>query len=168
MQDDETLDAFHAALKQDDPTRIRGGLAKLDEEWRGIFAGLAAGMGALAVLTQLLVEGLDPNTRDDGDVSMLEHACESGHLAVAKKLLAAGASMDGIPLVYAAQGGSLDCVKLLLDHGAKPDQGNPGFPSALGFAEAGGLTEIAEALRRRGARSLVGLGRDAGRAKATE
>ncbi len=160
MQDDETVAAFHAALKQDDPTGIRGGLAKLDDEWRGFFAGLVAGMGAMACLTQLLEEGLDPNTRDDGDVSMLERACEFGQLAVAKKLLSAGATIDGIPLVFAAQGGSLDCVKLLLDHGAQPDQGYPGFPSALGFAETDGLTAIAEELRRRGARSLVGLGEE--------
>ncbi|MCU0672269.1 MAG: ankyrin repeat domain-containing protein [Myxococcota bacterium] len=118
-------------------------------------AVIAVHNGSTRVLAWWLEHGLEPNLCDSG-VALLQRAAGAGQPEAVRLLLAAGATLDGVPLVAAASSGSLECVRLLLEAGADIELGYPGFPSPLGAAEAKGHREVARYLTERGATRRVG------------
>ena len=93
----------------------------------------------------------------EGDGSPLIGAAQSGVLAVARRLLDAGAdpSMpvegDGSPLIHAAARGYLDIVTLLLERGADVNQIVPGDENALMCASEQGQLPVVQLLVKHGA-----------------
>ena len=60
-------------------------------------------------------------------------------------------SLDGRPLRYAIQAGDVDMARLLLEHGAKPDEGSEPRLSPLMEAAAMGKPDMARVLLEHGA-----------------
>ena len=118
-------------------------------------AVIAVHNGSTRVLAWWLEHELEPNLRDSG-VTLLQRAAGAGQPEAVRLLLAAGATLDGVPLVAAASSGSLECVRLLLEAGADIELGYPGFPTPLGAAEAKGHREVARYLMEGGATRRVG------------
>ena len=88
----------------------------------------------------------------------IHDAAAAGDLSAVGALLAADPALieartnDGVtPLMFAAQKGRLETVKLLLEEGANPNVAVEGW-TALRVAEETGCTEIAGRLRKAGAK----------------
>lgn len=96
----------------------------------------------------------------------LHYAATNGHLSIMKRLLEAHAFIDAespngtTPLMMAAQYGSIDAVKLLLDEGADALMKNQQNLTALDFARRANRTDaaelIAKAIRAKQPRSRSG------------
>ena len=89
----------------------------------GTWLHIASTAGQMAIVKWLLEAGIDPN-RQGGIAggNALNEAAEEGHSDIVRYLLSVGAEMDVSepqwnPLFAAIQTGSLDIVKLLLEHG---------------------------------------------------
>lgn len=116
---------------------------------------LAARAGSVDTLSALLQRGLSVDARHCG-TSLLENAAASGRTDVVRFLLDRGTGLGGIPLVKAAHMHRLEVVEMLLDAGADPDQGHPGFASPLGMALHSNRNLVAKYLIERGARLFEG------------
>jgi len=117
----------------------------------------AADAGDIAIVKNLLLEGVDPNVADEYGRTALSHASGMGHLAIVDALLAGGAWVDPhedydtreTPLMAAASNGHLEVVKKLVASGA-----NHFFHSGVSqrtaesYARDHGHEEIAEYLAR--------------------
>jgi len=106
-------------------------------------------------------------TREDDDdrlegVRALERAARDGDVDAIRRLLDAGASVDGMdgadepapaPLAFAAAAGRVDAVRALVDAGANVERRDQCNVTALRYAAAYGECETV--------RALVDLGADA-------
>ena len=131
------------------------------------------------IVQLLLDAGVDPNARNSAGWTPLLRASESAHAEIVEQLLAAGAvsglsdaaargdvermipllergdspneadTQGGFPLQRAVRAGSLDAVRLLLDHGADPALGET---TPLSLAVTHDRPEIIALLLERGAR----------------
>ena len=84
--------------------------------------------GSVPEAQRLLLEGVDPNVRDEWGRTALSLAAGQGHVEMVRVLLAGGAWVDPhedydtyeTPLMVAAENGHLEIVKLLVEAGANP------------------------------------------------
>ena len=91
----------------------------------------------------------------DSDFGLLHGAASNGHLELVRELLKRGASVD-LPtglvnhtaLMYAATGGHLSTLLLLLQYSANPDLQSNGGTTALMLAARGGHEACVKALLR--------------------
>jgi ankyrin repeat protein len=117
---------------------------------------LAAGKGHVDVVNYLLCrQDIDINAHTVEGSTALGFACGSGHLEMAKLLVAAGARVDPQhgkkwkPLGSAAMGGSLQVVKYLVEEaGADVRWVDPDGLRNLMMTADEGHADIAEYLRR--------------------
>lgn len=92
----------------------------------------------LAAALRLIAAGCEVNGEDGREYSTALHkAAEKGHVAIIEALLANQAEVDALdcrcrtPLYYAAVGGHIDCIELLIDAGADPLMGEGRGPTEL-------------------------------------
>ena len=101
---------------------------------------------------QWLERGVDPNARNDADVTALHEAAQAGFASVATLLLAYGADPDPrdgrnrTPLHAAAQGGSKAIAELLLERGASPYARDADNLLPLHAAARAGRTAVVQSL----------------------
>jgi len=152
-----TLDLFEAAAVGLEE-RVRALLdadPALAREWSpdGFTAlHLAAFFGHAATIELLLARGvdLDPRSRNGLEVTPLQSAAASDQLAVARRLVDAGADVSVranggfMPLHAAAQNGNAELVRFLLERGADPAAPTDDGRTALDFAA--GKTDVLAAL----------------------
>jgi ankyrin repeat protein len=92
--------------------------------------------------------------RDSAGTPLLVLAVKQGDPAMVEMLIRSGADVDasnGSPLLWAAQNGREDMVRLLLDKGAQINQGDSAFKTPLAYAREAGHTAVADLLLARGA-----------------
>ncbi|KAI4171718.1 MAG: hypothetical protein LQ346_008715, partial [Caloplaca aetnensis] len=109
----------------------------------------AAHHNLLQTARVLLACGANPNAlfntgnRRRGPVTPLAEASYMGHIDIVKELLICQADVELEPqecpnaLEQACRGGSIEAIRLLLDHGADPNARLPGLPSPLSSALVG-------------------------------
>jgi ankyrin repeat protein len=123
----------------------------------------AARRDNLETLRLLLASGADPNTREvNGGQNALMWAISQRHAAVAEELVRRGADIHArskrgfTALMFAAQQGDADSVRILLGAGAKPNDVMPrtGLTPLL-IASAMGRTKAAALLLDKGADANV-------------
>jgi ankyrin repeat protein len=108
---------------------------------------IASLRGETGLVTRLIERGADVNKPG---WTPLHYAATNGHLAIMRLLLEKYAYIDAAapngstPLMMAAQFGSPDAVKLLLEEGADPLLKNPRGQSAIDFANLAQRKEAAE------------------------
>ena len=125
----------------------------------------------------LILHGVSANARVDKGASVLNLACSSGHLKVAKKLLDHGADIDhkdddGASSLYtAAWDGRSDLVEMLLERGANFEQTTlpvVGSATALHAASQRGHAEIVQLLLDKGANTAAQTERGSSAARLAE
>ena len=92
--------------------------------------------------------------RDSAGTPLLVLALQQGNPAMVVMLIRSGADVDawnGSPLLWAAQNGREDMVRLLLDKGAQINRGDTEFKTALAYAKEAGHSAVADLLLARGA-----------------
>lgn len=155
-----SYDDFFMAIRQDNPRSVRQLLERgfdpntLDPAaHHGLF--LAVREGSLKV-AELLVEWPKTNVewRSPKDESPLMLAALRGHLELAKKLIARGADVNKpgwAPLHYAATGGHLGLMRLLLEEHAFIDAESPNKTTPLMMAAHYGTAAAVQLLLDEGA-----------------
>jgi ankyrin repeat protein len=100
---------------------LEGG-ADLEERSIGFASPLqaAAGAGRAEVVELLLERGADPRQKPEAVYSPLSAAAMHGHAAIVRRLLEAIGDLAGEEraLAHAASHGQLECLNLLVEHGA--------------------------------------------------
>ncbi len=120
----------------------------------------AARTGDLKLLRARLQQGVKPDALSPSGRTALLDAAAAGQLQAMRALLDAGAhvnaaSPDGqTPLIEAAAHNRADTVRLLIAAGADLNLRSRGFGSALEAAERMGHKQIAQILRKAGARTF--------------
>lgn len=115
----------------------------------------AAWAGDLARVKELVEQGTDIDTKDEGGWTALHWAASIGHRGLAEYLIANGADVNAkakdssTPLHRAAQTGNIDTAALLVDKGANINVGE-GYETPLEIA-AGHSKEMVEWLIAKGA-----------------
>ena len=155
-----TYDDFFEALKLDNAQVVSQALARgfdpntLSPDGQFPLV-LAIRRPAPAVLEQLLrAKGLRAEVRNDKDESALMLAAIAGKLDVCQRLLAMGADVNKTgwtPLHYAASGGHVQIVKMLLAHSAYIDAESPNQTTPLMMAAMYGNPQTVELLLAEGA-----------------
>ncbi len=117
----------------------------------------AATTGRVDIARMLLDAGADVNSRDDLGDTPLSAAAGEGHIDMMRLLLHRGAKVADAgghseALCEAATSDKREAVAFLLAHGAKPNQTVVGGGSLLLELERDGRHEVAEMLRKAGAR----------------
>ncbi|MCX5643647.1 MAG: ankyrin repeat domain-containing protein [Phycisphaerae bacterium] len=120
----------------------------------------AAQAGAAHLVELLISKGLDVNVKDKRGNTPLHGAAAAGRREVAELLIAKGADINAkttnehwtTPLHSAAFAGHKEMVELLIARGADANIRNYRGHTALDLAEQRGHTEIAEVLRKHGAK----------------
>lgn len=149
------------AIAADDVVAFAGLLPDFDDR-RALNAAFAVTwMGGHRILEWWSHHGLDL-ARGSSQGPLVYSAAAAGQAEVLRVLLRLGAPTTGVPLVAAANSGSLECVRVLVEAGVDPNQGHRGFPTALAAATRGGLQEMVEYLRANGATKMVGDGTGVG------
>ena len=111
-----------------------------------LFGAVRTGDGDL--VSTLLAQGIDPDVRDDRELTPLIVATNIGNIVAVKILVEAGAdveakNVDGQnALMYASQNGYIEIVTFLLEHGVGIDISANDASTALFFAAAFGHPEI--------------------------
>lgn len=128
---------------------------------------LAAWLGHVAVVEELLRLGADPNQAARNPTAMTPlHGAATGHdgraaLAAARLLLDRGASLEAIgaggftPLHLAASQGHRDLVELMLERGAEAGAPSDTDATAADIAAERGFNDIVRLLERHAASSLA-------------
>ena len=121
----------------------------------------AAALGEVPHLAELLDEGADPNAFAPDGFTPLTLAAFFKHAEAARLLLDRGADVHQrarheqiqvLPIhSAAADGGSVEIVRMLLDAGADPDAEQPGGFRAIDAARQEGNAELERLLLERGA-----------------
>ncbi len=108
---------------------------------------------------ELLEAGADVNAKIEGNVTALMFAASEGHTDTMRTLLEAGAEVGekhsftgASALDYAALAGHTEAVVALLEAGVDVDAKDQGGRTALMWAKRNGHTEIAELLKKAGAK----------------
>jgi len=120
----------------------------------------AAQAGAAHLVEVLISKGVDVKARDKSGNTPLHGAAEAGRREVAELLIAKGADINAkatneywtTPLHRAAFAGHKEMVELLIARGADANIRDYRGRTALDLAEQRGHTEIAELLRKHGAK----------------
>lgn len=158
------VDDYFLAIKNDNDGEVvtilfRGFDANtLDSQGRH---GLHVAMleGSLKVAKTLLdLSGTKVDTRSKNDETPLMIAALKGHTAFAKRLIARGADVNKTgwtPLHYAATGGHLEMIKLLLDEHAYIDTESPNKSTPLMMAAEYGSEAAVKLLLQEGADTTV-------------
>ena len=111
--------------------------------------------GSLKVAKTLLdLSGTKVDTRSKNDETPLMIAALKGHTAFAKRLIARGADVNKTgwtPLHYAATGGHLEMIKLLLEEHAYIDTESPNKTTPLMMAAEYGSEDAVKLLLKEGA-----------------
>lgn len=164
-----SYDDFFSAIKHDNPDVIRTLLG------RGFDPNTVSPGGEFGLILAIkepsfkVVDALldSPTTRVEvrtvKDESPLMLAALKGYLAVCQKLIARDADVNKpgwTPLHYAATGGHLDVIQILLDNHAYIDAASPNGSTPLMMAAMYGSTEAVQMLLDAGADPIVknGLG----------
>ena len=157
---DANTDEFFRAIRQDNDAAVRSLLARgfnpntKDEKGApGLVVALQE--GALRVAS-LLIDSprLVPETRNAADESPLMMAALKGHAELARRLIARDADVNKpgwTPLHYAATGGHLDIMRLLLEEHAFIDAQSPNGTTPLMMAASYGTPEAVKLLIEAGA-----------------
>ena len=119
----------------------------------------AAAAGQTDAVNYLLENGADVKAKDDLGKTALIHAMGANDRRLTEKLLELDPraidmpdNMGNTPLIYAAQQGSVDNIRILLKHNVNPDYQNPATGlSALSAAAAAGQEKAAQVLVSNGA-----------------
>jgi ankyrin repeat protein len=144
-----------SAVVRDDVIAFENAIPEVDERRLLSAVFVVVCMGAHRILEWWIHHGLDLE-RGSNQGPLVYSAAAAGQAEVLRVLLRHGAPKTGVPLVAAANSGSLECVRALVEAGVDPNQGYAGFPTALGAATNRGFVEMAEYLRAQGATKLVG------------
>ena len=126
----------------------------VDEKGRsGLFMAAAEGSFKIAkVLLDWNLTNVDARTPQDENPLMM--AALKGHVALAKSIIARGGDVNKTgwtPLHYAATGGSLEMVKLLLEAHAYIDAASPNGSTPLMMAAMYGTSDAVKLLLEAGA-----------------
>lgn len=152
--------AFERAIKLDNDFAVRAMLARgFDPNTRtesgnpGLYVALQEGSLKVA---RLLIDSprLKPESRNATDESPLMMAALKGQLDFARQLISKGADVNKpgwTPLHYAATGGHLDLISLLLEHHAFIDAQSPNGTTPLMMAAHYGTPEAVKLLIEQGA-----------------
>lgn len=155
-----SYDDFFIAVKRDDPRTIQALLQRgFDPNTpdpkgeRGLFLALKEPSLRVA---QVLVDWpkTDVNTLNDKGESALMLAALKNHQGLAEKLVKQGADVNKTgwtPLHYAASGGHLGIISLLLENSAYIDAESPNGTTPLMMAAMYGTTEAVRLLLEEGA-----------------
>jgi ankyrin repeat protein len=155
-----SYDDFFVAIKRDDPQAIRALLQRgfdantLDPKGnQGLFIALKEGdLKAAEVLIDW--PGTRVEWRNAQDESPLMIAALKGYTQLARKLIARDADVNKTgwaPLHYAAAGGHVEIIQLLLDENAYIDAESPNKTTPLMMAAHYGSPEAARLLLQAGA-----------------
>ncbi len=151
---------FFAAIRQDNPATITGLLQRgfdpntpSPDGQHGLFLALRESSLKAA---QALVDWPKTNVeaRNAHDESPLMMAALKGHTALVKQLIARGADVNKpgwAPLHYAATGGHLQIMEILLEHHAFIDAESPNGTTPLMMAAQYGSTAAVRLLLEAGA-----------------
>lgn len=127
---------------------------------RGKALVLSATKGQINIVNLLLHCKVNVEFEDDGGYPALGWAASKGHMKIVQLLLDAGANIDtqgrwqqdDTPLISAVRSGHHEVVQVLLDRGAVTEVSGVLQRTALHWAAARGLGDIAESLIRAGAK----------------
>ncbi|XP_076849879.1 BRCA1-associated RING domain protein 1 isoform X2 [Brachyhypopomus gauderio] len=114
---------------------------------------LAAIKGDVALTTQLLTQGADPNLKDHAGWTPLHEACNLGHLGVVEVLLQQGVLLNTpgyenhSPLHDAVRNGHVDVARRLLEHGASASVLNIFGLQPIDYAETEEMREVLRTAR---------------------
>lgn len=156
----DTQDAMQRAVQQNNAAVVRDLLARgADPNARNDKGNpllyVALQEGALDAAQELLAApGLQPEQRNGTDESPLMMAALKGHLDMVRKLIALDAHVNKpgwAPLHYAATGGHLAVMELLLDKHAFIDAQSPNGTTPLMMAAMYGTPEAVKLLIESGA-----------------
>jgi ankyrin repeat protein len=107
----------------------------------------------------IMEKGMDPNTMSWHRVTLLHDMAQKGYLDKTELLLKYGATIDPVdeeyastPLGMAARWGHIEMVNYLLKQGADPNKSGDTWSTALAWAIKKDQHDIAETLRKAGAR----------------
>ena len=155
-----TYDDFFEALKNDEAQKVANVLARgfdpntlsADGQYPLVLAIRRPSPSVLDLL--LRAKGLRAEVRNAQDESPLMLASIAGLVEVCKRLIALDADVNKTgwtPLHYAASGGHVDAVKLLLSHSAYIDAESPNRTTPLMMAAMYGNPQTVELLLAEGA-----------------
>jgi ankyrin repeat protein len=118
------------------------------------------------VAEMLIKAGANPNFADSGGTTPLMIAAQKGLVDTVKLLLSKGAnpntqqsniksvyaSENRTPIMFAAEGGTPEIVKMLIAKGANVNKKSRDGKTALKIAEEKGFSDVAEILKKTGAK----------------
>ena len=138
---------------------IQDGLAPLTQVTEGGQTPIHWGVlgGNLLVVELLLAGGADPCALDNNDLTTLHMAASKGYASILDKLLTTGAKpvidnqakqLEETPLMMACASGHLECVKVLMAHGADIGVWSVTAENVVDIATRFGHVHIADYLRK--------------------
>ncbi|MHB1199752.1 MAG: ankyrin repeat domain-containing protein [Polaromonas sp.] len=155
-----SYDDFFNAIRQDDPATLKGLLARGFDantmEPGGQYGLHLALRGSSLKAAQVLIDWpkTDVNRLNGSGESALMLAALKGYQALAEKLIKKGADVNKTgwtPLHYAASGGQLGIISLLLENSAYIDAESPNGTTPLMMAAMYGTPAAVKLLLREGA-----------------